>query len=106
MIVVAGPPGSGKTTYFPVTAFGVDAFNIDDRCAQILGSYRAVSRDVRIAVANECEQFVLGHIDRRVSFAVETTFRTMASIKQATLAKQHGGSRVRQHGKSCDHSFR
>ena len=42
MIVVAGPPGSGKTSSFPVTAFGVDAFNIDDRCAQILGSYRAI----------------------------------------------------------------
>jgi len=38
MIVVAGPPGSGKTRYFPVTAFGIDSFNIDDRCAQILGS--------------------------------------------------------------------
>ena len=44
MIVVAGPPGSGKTSSFPVTAFGVDAFNIDDRCAQILGSYRAIPR--------------------------------------------------------------
>ncbi len=31
MIVVAGPPGSGKTRYFPVTAFGVDAFNIRRR---------------------------------------------------------------------------
>src|SRR4051812_21365783 len=26
VIVVAGPPGSGKTRYFPVTASGVDAF--------------------------------------------------------------------------------
>src|SRR5262245_39295182 len=40
MIVVAGPPGSGKTRYFPVSAYGVDSFNIDDRCAQILGSKR------------------------------------------------------------------
>src|SRR5438552_19023407 len=47
MVVIAGPPGSGKTRYFPVTAFGVDSFNIDDRCAQILGSYRAIPRDVR-----------------------------------------------------------
>jgi hypothetical protein len=39
-IVVAGPPGSGKTRYFTVTAFGVDDFNIDDRHGQILGSYR------------------------------------------------------------------
>jgi hypothetical protein len=46
MIVVAGPPGSGKTSSFPVTAFGVDGFNIDDRCAQILGSYRVLEVDV------------------------------------------------------------
>ena len=68
MIVVAGPPGSGKTRSFPVTAFGVDAFNIDDRCAQILGSYRAIPRDVRRAVAKECERFVLDHIERGQSF--------------------------------------
>jgi len=65
MIVVAGPPGSGKTRYFPVTAIGVASFNIDDRCAQILGSYRAIPRDVRRAVAKECERFVLDHIERR-----------------------------------------
>lgn len=75
MIVVAGPPGSGKTSSFPVTAFGVDAFNIDDRCAQVLGSYRAIPRDVRRAVAKECERFVLDHIETERSFAVETTQR-------------------------------
>ena len=32
MFVVAGPPGSGKSTYFPLAGFGVDGFNIDDRC--------------------------------------------------------------------------
>ena len=90
MFVVAGPPGSGKTTYFPVTAFGVDAFNIDDRCAQILGSYRAISRDVRRAVAKECEAFVRDHIARGLSFAVETTLRTSAAIEQAELARKQG----------------
>ena len=90
MIVVAGPPGSGKTRYFPVTAFGVDSFNVDDRCAQILGSYRAISRDVRQAVAKECERFVLDHIEQGKSFAVETTLRTTAAIGQAELARQHG----------------
>ena len=88
MIVVAGPPGSGKSRYFPLTAFGVDAFNIDDRCAQILGSYRAIPRDVRRAVAKECERFVLDHIARRESFAVETTLRTTAAIEQAELARK------------------
>jgi predicted ABC-type ATPase len=92
MIVVAGPPGSGKTRYFPVNAFGIDSFNIDDRCAQILGSYRAIPRDVRRAVANECERFVLDHVSRRVSFAVETTLRTTAAIKQAELARAQGFS--------------
>src|SRR5258706_15076910 len=94
MIVVAGPPGSGKTRYFPVTAFGVDSFNIDDRCAQILGSYRAIPRDVRRAVAKECERFVLDHIERRESFAVETTLRTAAALEQAELAKKGGFATV------------
>jgi predicted ABC-type ATPase len=88
MIVVAGPPGSGKTRSFPVSAFGVDGFNIDDRCAQILGSYRAIPRDVRRAVAKECERFVLDHIERARSFAVETTLRTTAAIDQALLAQR------------------
>jgi predicted ABC-type ATPase len=92
MLVVAGPPGSGKTTYFPVTAFADDSFNIDDRCAQILGSYRAISRDVRRAVAQECERFVRDHIERRVSFAVETTLWTTDSIQQAELARSRGFS--------------
>lgn len=90
MIVVAGPPGSGKTRYFPVTAFGIDAFNIDDRCAQILGSYRAIPRDVRRAVAKECERFVRDHIENGRSFAVETTLRTDAAIDQAQLARGRG----------------
>lgn len=90
MIVVAGPPGSGKTRYFPVTAFGIDAFNIDDRCAQILGSYRAIPRDVRLEVAKECERFVLDHISRGQSLAVETTLRTVAAIEQARLARKSG----------------
>ena len=90
MIVIAGPPGSGKTRYFPLTAFGADSFNIDDRCAQILGSYRAIPREIRRAVAKECERFVLDHIEHGRSFAVETTLRTTAAIGQAELAHKAG----------------
>lgn len=90
MIVVAGPPGSGKTSAFPVTGFGVDAFNIDDRCAQVLGSYRAIPREVRRSVAHECERFVDEHIVSRRPFAVETTLRTVAAIDQARLARIQG----------------
>jgi hypothetical protein len=51
MLVVAGPPGSGKTLFFPVCAWGVDSFSIDDRFAQLVGSYRAIPPAVRKAVA-------------------------------------------------------
>jgi hypothetical protein len=64
MIVIGGPPGSGKSTFFPIGALGVDAFSIDDRCAQIFGSYRAIPPALRKAVSRECERFVGEHIDR------------------------------------------
>jgi dephospho-CoA kinase len=37
MIVVAGPPGSGKSSIFPVTSFGVAYFSADDRAAELNG---------------------------------------------------------------------
>jgi hypothetical protein len=90
MLVVAGPPGSGKSTFFPIAAMGVDAFSIDDRCAQIVGSYRAIPPAVRKAVSRECERFVGEHIDAARSFAVETTMRTLVSVRQAERAQDHG----------------
>lgn len=90
MIVVAGPPGSGKSTFFPIGALGVDAFSIDDRCAQIVGSYRAIPAAVRKAVSRECERFVAEHVDRGQSFAVETTMRTLVSARQAERARTQG----------------
>lgn len=90
MIVVAGPPGSGKSTYFPIGALGVDAFSIDDRCAQIVGSYRAIPAAVRKAVSQECERFVADHIDQQCSFAVETTMRTLVAAQQAARARAQG----------------
>jgi dephospho-CoA kinase len=47
MIVVAGPPGSGKSTAFPVAETGVDYFNIDDRAAALNdGSYQNISPEI------------------------------------------------------------
>jgi len=90
MLVVAGPPGSGKSTFFPIAAMGVDAFSIDDRCAQIVGSYRAIPPDVRRAVSQQCETFVAEQIDGNRSFAVETTMRTLVSVRQAERARSQG----------------
>ena len=48
MQVVAGPSGSGKSSLFPVSATGVDHFNVDDRCAQLNGgSYLGITPDIR-----------------------------------------------------------
>ena len=87
---IAGPPEERQDAILPATAFGLDAFNIDDRCAQILGSYRAIPPEVRRAVAKECERFVLDPIRCGTSFAVETTLRTAAAIEQAELARKNG----------------
>jgi predicted ABC-type ATPase len=90
MVVVAGPSGSGKTTCFPVTALGVDSFNLDDRCAQSVGSYWAIPGAVKAAVARECEQFIADRIERGRSFAVETTLRGTAPLEQAATARRRG----------------
>lgn len=90
MIVVGGPPGAGKSTLLPVRSFGVDAFNIDDRCYELHGSYIGIPKSIRAQASAECERFILDHIDSRQSFAVETTMRTSISIEQARLAKSKG----------------
>lgn len=91
MIVIAGPPGSGKSTAFPVASFGVDCFNADDRAAELNGgSYLRISRRVRDQVNREFEAFILDHISARKSMAFETTLRSSILFDQTQAAKQRG----------------
>ena len=91
MFIVAGPPGSGKSTAFPVAAFGVDHFNADDRAAALNnGSYRDIPRDIRSRVNILFETFVLDRIGARSSFALETTLRSAVTFEQAALARRAG----------------
>lgn len=91
MIVVAGPPGSGKSSIFPVPSLGVSYFNADDRAAELNGgSYVGIPKHIRIVVNREFEAFVLGCIERRASFAIETTLRSVVTFEQAALAKAAG----------------
>lgn len=48
MIVIAGPPGSGKSSVFPVSKFDVPFFNADDRAASLnVGSYHGITTTIR-----------------------------------------------------------
>ena len=54
MIVVAGPPGSGKSSLFPVSEQEGDHFNADDRAAELNArSYQQIPASIRDVVNRE-----------------------------------------------------
>jgi len=62
MDLVAGPQGSGKSTFFPVADRGGDSFNADDRRRQLnRGSSRKIPPHVRRQVVAEYEAFINEH---------------------------------------------
>jgi len=91
MIVIAGPPGSGKSSRFPLSKFGVDWFNADDRAAELnFGSFHKISPDIRSQVNLEFQRWILNHISERQGFAIETTLRSSITFEQSQLAHRNG----------------
>jgi predicted ABC-type ATPase len=74
MFIIAGPPGAGKSSVFPLNSFADQIFNADDRAAELNhGSYREIPMDIRGIVNREFELFIQQSIARKQSFAFETT---------------------------------
>src|SRR5260370_40214457 len=91
MFIVAGPPGAGKSRAFPVSGFGVDFFNADDRAAALnQGSYMNIPLAIRDEVNILFESFVQDHINHQASCAFETTLRSGITFDQAAFARQVG----------------
>lgn len=91
MIIVAGPPGSGKSSRFPLTSYQIDWFNADDRAAELnLGSFRKISVEIRAQVNVEFQRWIIDHIRAHRSFAIETTLRSPITFEQSRLAREHG----------------
>ena len=79
MLIVAGPPGGGKSSHFPVKNAGIDWFNSDDRAAQLnAGSYQNIPAHARAASGQQLQGFIDNHIADRESFAFENALRTDA----------------------------
>lgn len=91
MLIVAGPPGWGKSTHFPVGGTGIDWFNGDDRAAQLNGgSYQNIPLHLRAASGRQLQEFIESHIEASRSFAFENALRTGIVFQQLRRAKELG----------------
>lgn len=103
MVIVAGPSGGGKSSLFPIFQMQVDAFSTDLRAATLLGEAKGAGQPLsqpdpddvalymqfRRQAGEELERFINDHIERRKSFAFETTLRDV-TFEQARRANQNG----------------
>jgi len=91
MDLVAGPQGSGKSTFFPVSDRGHESFNVDDRRRELnQGSPRRIPPDVRRQALAEYREFIEGRIRRRLSFSIEVTLAKEITFEQARRAHEAG----------------
>ena len=90
MIVVAGPPGGGKSTQLGPDYFlaqRIPYFNIDDRCKELHGSSKGIPVHIRNQANADLRQFCTANFTAQATFAYETTLRKPFAIEQSGLAR-------------------
>lgn len=93
MIVIAGPPGGGKSTVFSSAYFAeirLPYFNIDERCKALHGSSHAIPAAIRVRANEDLRAFCEENLARQAGFAFETTLRADFAIRAAEHAKRAG----------------
>lgn len=94
MIVVAGPPGGGKSSVMGLDYFSkrnVSYFNIDERCKQLHGSAQRIPLEIRKRANEDLRQFCAANISGMRTFGFETTdfaIRTARDARAAGLATE------------------
>lgn len=91
MDLVAGPQGSGKSTFFPVADRGFDAFNIDDHRKRLNGGRsQGIPEPVLRQAAADYEAFIEKHLRDKASFSIEVTLANEVTFVQAKRARAVG----------------
>ena len=91
MDLVAGPQGSGKSTFFPIAARGFAAFNIDDhRKALNQGASQKIPDSIRRQAVADYESFIEKQLREKGSFSIEVTLGKDVTLEQARRAKLAG----------------
>jgi predicted ABC-type ATPase len=91
MDIVAGPQGSGKSTFFRVADRGFDSFNVDERRRELnRGSAQGIPDPVRERSVRELQAFIESHIREGRSFSFEATLAREVMFEQASQARGRG----------------
>jgi predicted ABC-type ATPase len=89
MLVIAGPPASGKTGVSIAAREPLDSFDLDEAATPGDGPDGEPLRRAATALAAS-HQFVRRHLAERRSFLVQATLDTAVTLDQATLARRAG----------------
>jgi predicted ABC-type ATPase len=86
MVLVAGPPGGGKSSVMGTRYFSnlkIPCFNIDERCKHLHGSSYKIPLQIRQQANEELRIFCQDRIRSEQTFAFETTLRADFAIRTA-----------------------